>query len=206
MNPHVAAAITQSRVIGIVREGSAAAARAQVRRLVSSGVRVIEVSLGTPGGMDVIEWMTEEYAGSGVCCGAGTVLTAAELSCAASARAEFIVSPIATPELTTAARDRGLLGVFGAMTPTECFQAASNGSEFVKLFPARNWTCAGVRDLLQALPELKLVPTGGVSLADAADWLGAGAVAVGLGGALRKETSGPRLQAMLSALAGTPAR
>ena len=92
--------------------------------------------------------------------------------------------------------------MFGAMTPSECFAAAADGSDFVKLFPARVWSPGGLKDLLQALPELRIVPTGGVSLEDADAWLDAGAAALGLGGALRQETSTSRLRAFYERVRG----
>lgn len=187
-------AITRGRVVSIVRERSAPDARTEVLRLVKAGARAIEVSSGTPDALDVVRWMVDEFAGLGVQCGVGTVLTVDQVYAAADIGARFVVSPIGSNALVSAARGRGMVGVFGAMTPTECYAAAAEGAEFVKLFPARTWTPNGLRDLLQAMPNLRIVPTGGVSLDDADSWLAAGAVALGLGGTLRRESSAARLR------------
>lgn len=190
----VSEAIVRGRVVSIVREHSAADARTEVARLVDAGARVIEVSLGTPDALDVVRWMVGEFAGRDVHFGVGTVRTVADVDAGADAGATFAVSPVSNGALVAAARKRGLVGVFGAMTPSECSAAAADGSEFVKLFPARVWSPKSLKDLLQALPALKIVPTGGVTLDSAADWLGAGAVALGLGGALHRERSTSRLR------------
>jgi 2-dehydro-3-deoxyphosphogluconate aldolase/(4S)-4-hydroxy-2-oxoglutarate aldolase len=195
MTQGVIEAITGGRVVSIVRERSASEARGEVIRLVKAGAQAIEVSLGTPDALDVVRWMVDEFAGHGVQCGVGTVLTVDQVHAAADIGARFVVSPIGSNTLVSAARGRGMVGVFGAMTPTECFAAVADGAEFVKLFPARAWTPNGLRDLLQAMPNLRIVPTGGLSLDDADSWLAAGAVALGLGGALRRESSAARLQA-----------
>lgn len=188
-------AIVRCRVVSIVREQAAADAKAEVERLVDGGARVVEVSLGTPGAMDVVRWMVGEFADAEVHCGVGTVLTVEHVVAAADAGARFVVSPIWSRPLVAAARQHGLVGIFGAMTPTECYQAAAAGSDFVKLFPARLWGPAGLRDMLQALPDLRIVPTGGVTIESADAWLSAGAVALGLGGSLRNQTSPDLLRA-----------
>jgi 2-dehydro-3-deoxyphosphogluconate aldolase / (4S)-4-hydroxy-2-oxoglutarate aldolase len=179
------AAITSSRIIAIVRERSADAAKAEVDRLVAAGVRAIEVSLTTPGALEVAGWAAGSLGGGGRCFGVGTVLTDQDVLDAASVGASFIVSPISTAGMIDACRRLELASVVGAMTPTECVTATQAGADLVKLFPAKNWTLATMKALLEALPFLKLVPTGGMRLLEAAAWLDAGAVAVGMGGGLR---------------------
>jgi 2-dehydro-3-deoxyphosphogluconate aldolase/(4S)-4-hydroxy-2-oxoglutarate aldolase len=202
MTSPVTEAISHGRVVSIVRERSAADARAEVGRLVDAGARVIEVSLGTPGALDVVRWMVGEFAGRDVHFGVGTVRTVADVDAGADAGAAFAVSPLSNGAVVAAARARGLVGVFGAMTPSECYAAAADGSEFVKLFPARVWSPKGLKDLLQALPDLRIVPTGGVSIEDADAWLDAGAAALGLGGALRRERSARRLREFYHRISG----
>jgi 2-dehydro-3-deoxyphosphogluconate aldolase / (4S)-4-hydroxy-2-oxoglutarate aldolase len=95
------------------------------------------------------------------------------------------------------------------MTPTEAFSALEWGASAVKLFPATTWTPAAVRDLLQALPDLPVVPTGGVGLDDAPAWIAAGALAVGLGGALTRATpeeTPARVEKLLTRLAAARGR
>ena len=185
-------AITSSRIIAIVREHSADPAKREVDRLVAAGVRAIEVSLSTPGALDVARWMAEGLSGEGLHFGVGTVLTARDVEDAASAGASFIVSPISSTGILGACKELALASVVGAMTPTECVNAAGAGADLVKLFPAGNWTPGTLRGLLEALPFLKLVPTGGIRLSEAGAWLDAGAVALGMGGGLR--SGGPAAQ------------
>jgi 2-dehydro-3-deoxyphosphogluconate aldolase/(4S)-4-hydroxy-2-oxoglutarate aldolase len=202
MTNAVAQAIAQSRLVGIVRESTADAARTEVRRLVDAGTRAIEVSLSTPAALSVVEWMSRDIAGGDVHVGVGTVLSADQVDRAAEAGAEFIVSPISSAELLAATAAHGLVSVVGCMTPTECFEAASHGADFVKLFPASMWNTGSMRDLLQALPALRLVPTGGVTVANAMEWLDAGAAAVGAGGALRRLSDPRQLADFIRGLAG----
>lgn len=206
MTHGVVEAITRGRVVSIVRERSASDARSEVLRLVNAGAQAIEVSLGTPDALDVVRWMVDKFAGRAVQCGVGTVLAVDQVHTAADLGARFVVSPISGTELVSAARGRGLVGLFGAMTPTECCAAAAAGAEFIKLFPARAWTPSRLRDLLQAMPNLRMVPTGGLALDDAEPWLTAGAAALGLGGALRRESSTARLRAFYQHVRGAELR
>jgi 2-dehydro-3-deoxyphosphogluconate aldolase/(4S)-4-hydroxy-2-oxoglutarate aldolase len=204
MNNAVIAAIAESRLIGIVRESTPDEARAEVRRLVDAGTRAIEVSLSTPDALSVVRWMRRDVAGDDVHIGVGTVLSPEQVDQAAEAGAEFVVSPISSTELLAATAGHGLASVVGCMTPTECFAAAAHGADFVKLFPASMWNTGSMRDLLQALPTLRLVPTGGVTVGNAREWLDAGAAALGAGGALRRLTDPGRLADFIRGLAENP--
>lgn len=194
-------AIAQSRLIGIVRESTPDEARAEVRRLADAGVRAIEVSLSTPDAWSVVSWMRRDIAGDEVHIGVGTVLSADQADRSAEAGAEFIVSPISSADLLAASAAHGMVSVVGCMTPSECYAAAAHGADFVKLFPASMWNTGSMRDLLQALPALRLVPTGGVTVDNARQWLDAGAAAVGAGGALRRLTDRRRLAEFVRSLA-----
>jgi 2-dehydro-3-deoxyphosphogluconate aldolase/(4S)-4-hydroxy-2-oxoglutarate aldolase len=204
MNNAVIAAIAESRLIGIVRESTPAVARAEVCRLVDAGTRAIEVSLSTPDALSVVRWMRRDVAGDDVHIGVGTVLSPEQVDQAAEAGAEFVVSPISSTELLAATAALGLVSVVGCMTPTECFAAAAHGADFIKLFPASMWNTGSMRDLLQALPTLRLVPTGGVTVGNAREWLDAGAAALGAGGALRRLTDPGRLADFIRGLAENP--
>jgi 2-dehydro-3-deoxyphosphogluconate aldolase / (4S)-4-hydroxy-2-oxoglutarate aldolase len=194
-------AITSSRMIAIVREHSADSAKREVDRLVTAGVRAVEVSLSTPGALDVARWMADNLSGDGLYFGVGTVLTVQDVRDAASVGASFVVSPISSTGMVHACQDLGLASVMGAMTPTECVNATEAGADLVKLFPAKNWTLDTVKALLQALPFLKLVPTGGMRLSEAGAWLDAGAAAVGMGGGLRSGGPAEQLRNAIRSLA-----
>jgi 2-dehydro-3-deoxyphosphogluconate aldolase/(4S)-4-hydroxy-2-oxoglutarate aldolase len=179
------ATIYDQGVIVIVRESSPEAASTAVERIIAAGVRALEVSLVTPDALAVIaHWV--RAAPKGVSVGVGTVLTSGDVAQAADAGARFIVSPNCEESVIRATVAAGLVSVPGVATPTEALRALDWGADLVKIFPATTWTPAALRDMLAALPQVPAVPTGGVMLASAGDWIRAGAVAVGIGSALTR--------------------
>ena len=150
------------------------------------GIRLVEVTfdqLGDPADtVNAIRAIRAAHPGMHV--GAGTVLTAAQLDPAVGAGAEFVVTPNCAPEIIRRAKSAGLVTLPGAMTPTEMVAAHEAGADFVKVFPVRALGPAYVRDVLAPLRHLKLVAVGGVSSANAADYLRAGCVAVAASGSL----------------------
>jgi 2-dehydro-3-deoxyphosphogluconate aldolase / (4S)-4-hydroxy-2-oxoglutarate aldolase len=187
--------VRRERVIGIVRRDRATEAYDDARTLLGTGLSVVEVSLTTPRAVDVIAKLARDTPAIG----AGTVLSVADVDRVADAGAGFVVSPILDVEVIAAARRRGLVTMPAALTPTEMVGAVRAGADLVKVFPASTWHPGAVRDLLAALPDLPLLPTGGIGLTDASDWIAAGAVAVGLGSALRGVSS-DRVQDLLDGL------
>ncbi|WP_375385756.1 bifunctional 4-hydroxy-2-oxoglutarate aldolase/2-dehydro-3-deoxy-phosphogluconate aldolase [uncultured Microbacterium sp.] len=183
----VLAAIREQGVVAIVRAPSAERAAADVRTLVSAGLRVVEVSLTTPGALDIVREAASS-APPDVHIGVGTVLTRDDVARSADAGARFVVSPAFRLEVVASARAAGLDTLPGVATPTEALQALDAGSTMVKLFPASLWAPSSLRDVLVALPTLEVVPTGGVSLESAREWITAGAVALGIGSSLTKAT------------------
>lgn len=177
--------IRDQGVVAIVRNASAEEAARNVGVLVGAGLRAVEVSLVTPGAIEVIRKAAEE-APDGVAIGVGTALSVADVQAAAGAGATFVVSPILREDVIKATLDAGLTALPGVATPTEALQAVEWGSTLVKLFPASLWSPAVLKEVLAALPHLQTVPTGGVTLDGAPDWIAAGAVALGIGGALTR--------------------
>ncbi len=185
----VAAAVLDQRVIAIVRTASADSAREAAIALLDAGLRAVEVSLVTPGALDVVrDLVATGHPQAHI--GVGTVLRAREVTAAANAGAEFIVSPSFDSEVLGATLALGLLSVPGVATPSEAVRAKLLGADFQKLFPASAWSPAVMGDVLAALPDLGFIPTGGVSLDAAPAWIQAGAVAVGLGSALTRGAPG----------------
>jgi 2-dehydro-3-deoxyphosphogluconate aldolase/(4S)-4-hydroxy-2-oxoglutarate aldolase len=176
----VVTTIAGQHVIGIVRARDAATGIVTARALHRAGLGAVEISLTTPGALGAIE----ELAAEGGLLGAGTVLDAASAIAAVRAGARFLVSPVLAPDVIAAGLRYGAAIVAAAQTASEALRALELGADLVKLFPASAWSPRMVADLLQALPQLPLVPTGGIALADAPAWIEAGAVAVGLGSAL----------------------
>jgi 2-dehydro-3-deoxyphosphogluconate aldolase/(4S)-4-hydroxy-2-oxoglutarate aldolase len=170
-------------VVGIVRTEDEQSARDVARRLLDRGIRAVEVSLTTPGAFSAIRTLAAERP-EGVAIGVGTVRTAEELERSIEVGAEFIVTPTVIPEVIGMAVARGLPTVIGACTPTEVQVAVEAGASFVKLFPASQWSIASFRDLRAVFADVPFVPTGGVRLDEAPEWILSGAVAVGLGSAL----------------------
>ena len=166
-------------VVGIVRAGGPREALSLVESLTGAGLRVVEVAMTTPGALDVIT----EAAGTGLI-GAGTVRTLAHARDAVAAGAGFLVSPNLDTDVVRYAAAHDIACIPGCATPTEMITAMAAGAGAVKVFPAHLWSPAAIRGLLQALPDLPCVPTGGIDPATAPDWIAAGAVAVGLGSSL----------------------
>ncbi len=181
----VLSAIREQGVVAIVRAPDAESAARDVATLVAAGLRVIEVSLVTPGALDVIHAAVAS-APVGVYIGVGTAVTPDEVRLASAAGATFVVSPVLRESVLKASLDAGLATLPGVSTPTEALQALEWGTTLVKLFPASLWSPSILREVLTALPALQAVPTGGVTLGAAPEWIRAGAVALGIGGTLTR--------------------
>lgn len=181
----VTALIRSTGVIGIVRTDSADRAVELARQLWQAGVAVVEVALTTPDGLQAIRELGTAVPGGAVL-GAGTVLDAETARLAVLAGARLLVTPTIVEGVIEVGQRYGAATVIGASTPTEMLQAQTLGADLVKVFPASQLTPKTLADVLAALPQLRLVPTGGIAPQDAADWIRAGAVAVGLGSGLTK--------------------
>ena len=179
--------LAAERVVAIIRCGSAAQAVDTAKALLGGGIRIVEVSLNTPGAVEAIAELASQYGDTpGTVIGAGTVLDATAVRHLAEAGARFFVSPVFDVSAVTAASELGLAAVPGCLTPTEMLRAHQAGAAAVKVFPATQWTPGGLRNVIRAMPFLRLIPTGGVGVDDAADWLAAGAAGLGIGSALEK--------------------
>lgn len=151
--------------------------------LVSGGVSVLEVTMTVPDAVNVMKSVIRSL-GQHALVGMGSVLDAAMARAALDAGAEFLVSPITKLEVAAAARAAQRACMLGAYTPTEAQLAHTSGADFVKIFPADNLGPGYLRALRAPMPHLKLVPTGGVTLENAAEFIHAGAAALGVGSSL----------------------
>src|SRR6476646_8020135 len=168
-------------LIPVVRATSADEAMRAIDAIREGGVSVLEITMTVPGAVGVIEQLTKKY-GSDVLVGAGTVLDAETARACMLSGAQFIVSPALNIETIECCRRYGVAVMPGALTPTEVVQAWTAGADFVKVFPAGALGGASYLKALKApLPQIELVPTGGVSLKTAADFIKAGASALGVG-------------------------
>jgi 2-dehydro-3-deoxyphosphogluconate aldolase/(4S)-4-hydroxy-2-oxoglutarate aldolase len=186
--------ICARRVVAILRCAEPARVGAEV---IEGGVDVVEVPLNVPGSLAAISSLVDAFPSALI--GAGTVMSAPDARAALDAGARFLLSPVLRPEVVDAAHAADAAAMPGAFTPTEIDACMRAGADLVKLFPADRLTPADLRTLLAALPDARLLPTGGITPANAAAWLAAGAVAVGVGGALTAE---PHRAAEFAALAG----
>ena len=178
--------IRQTGVIAIMRTQSSELLLRAADAIREGGVRAIEVTMTTPGALSIIEQAVARYqhADQEVLFGAGTVLDAESARAAILAGAQFIVAPSSNPGLVEICRRYSVPVMPGAYTPTEIVTAWECGADMVKVFPAGVGGPALIKALKAPLPQIELVPVGGIKLENAADFVRAGATAVGVGSAL----------------------
>jgi 2-dehydro-3-deoxyphosphogluconate aldolase/(4S)-4-hydroxy-2-oxoglutarate aldolase len=176
-------ALVTTRVVAILRSENAERAEEVVAVLLENGIRSLELTLTTKGALDVMERLASTVP-DGTDLGMGTVLTAADVDRAVDSGARFVVSPSVVPAVIEAAARHGIASYPGALTPTEIHTAWSAGASAVKLFPGGALGPAYLKAVRAPLPDVPLVPTGGVDVEAVGTWLDAGAVAVGLGSPL----------------------
>ena len=185
----VVRAIEAVGVVAVVRLPDAAQAQAVTAALVAGGVTAIEITMTVPGAVDLIATLAAT-APATVIIGAGTVLDAATATAVIDAGAAFVVSPVFEPGVVAAclAADRAVMP--GCFTPTEIHAAWQAGADVVKVFPATSLGPAFFSDVLAPMPQLRLMPTGGVTRENAGAWIRAGAVAIGVGSAPGRQGRG----------------
>lgn len=186
----VAAAIRRHRLVVVLRRvAPQARLLALVSELADDGARAFEITFDAPTAQDDIVAVRETLAArtdGPYIVGAGTVLRRGQLEGARRANADFAVAPVLDRDLVQTAVAEGLPFIPGAFTPTEIASAWAAGATFVKLFPASGVGPSFVRELRGPMPEVQLVPTGGIDATNAAAYLDAGAAAVGIGSAITK--------------------
>jgi 2-dehydro-3-deoxyphosphogluconate aldolase/(4S)-4-hydroxy-2-oxoglutarate aldolase len=183
-------ALATTGVVAILRAETAARAEAVVEVLLQNGIRSLELTLTTTGALEVVERLAARLP-SGTDLGVGTVLTAEDVDRAVDAGARFVVSPSVVPEVIDAARRHGIASYPGAFTPTEIHAAWTAGASAVKLFPGGALGPDYLKAVRAPLPDIPLVPTGGIAVEAVGGWLDAGAAAVGLGSPLIGDAMAP---------------
>jgi 2-dehydro-3-deoxyphosphogluconate aldolase/(4S)-4-hydroxy-2-oxoglutarate aldolase len=173
-------------VIAVIRADSGEQLVNVCRALAKGGVRACEITMTTPGALEAIAAASRAL-GEEALIGAGSVLDATTARAAILAGARFIFSPTLNVETIEMAHRYDCVAVPGALTPSEILAAWSAGADVVKVFPANHFGPQYLRDIHGPLPQVKLTPTGGVDLNTAADWIKAGAVAIGVGSSLVKK-------------------
>ncbi|HZH35312.1 MAG TPA: bifunctional 4-hydroxy-2-oxoglutarate aldolase/2-dehydro-3-deoxy-phosphogluconate aldolase [Pyrinomonadaceae bacterium] len=173
--------IKEIGVIPVIRANSSDEAMRAIDAIRAGGVSTMEITMTVPGAVKVMEDVAKRY-GAEVLVGAGTVLDAETARICILSGAQFVISPAFNPETVSLCKKYGIVVMPGALTPTEVVQAWTAGADFVKVFPAGALGGASyIKSLKAPLPQIELIPTGGVSLKTAADFIKAGAGALGIG-------------------------
>lgn len=181
MKAEVVQAIRDVGIIPVVRAQSADEAMRAIDAIREGGISILEITMTVPGAIRVIEDVSKRY-GTDALVGAGTVLDGETARACIRAGARFVVGPALNVETIGVCRSNDVAVLPGALSPTEVLQAWSAGADFVKVFPAGAVGGASyIKSLKAPLPQIELVPTGGVSLKTAADFIKAGASALGVG-------------------------
>jgi 2-dehydro-3-deoxyphosphogluconate aldolase/(4S)-4-hydroxy-2-oxoglutarate aldolase len=175
--------ILATKVIAVIRMADAARLRRVVEAIERGGVRAIEITMTTPSALQIIAEMAKSKP-AGSLIGAGTVLDAATAEAVIRAGAEFVVSPITRFDMMACCRKNDIFVAPGALSPTEIMAAWENGADVVKVFPATSVGPKYFLDLKGPLPHVRLMPTGGVGLENAREFIRSGACCVAIGTAL----------------------
>jgi len=179
----VRAKIEQVGIVPVIRAASPDEARFAADAVLQGGISVVEITMTVPGAVDLIRELTRTM--PQVLVGAGTVLDVESAQRCLDAGAKFIVSPGLDVKTVAFAKDAGILMMAGALTPTEVVTAWRAGSDLVKIFPCGQVGGASyIKALKGPFPQIPMIPTGGVNLSTAAEFIRAGSAALGVGGEL----------------------
>lgn len=170
-----------TKIIAIIRLSSSTSVFELAQALRKGGIKAIEITMGTPNALQEINKLSQI---EGVIPGVGSVVDAKTAQAAIEAGAQFVVTPVSKPEVIQMAHkyDKPILS--GAMTPSEILQAYEWGADVIKLFPAANFGLSYFKAVKAPMPHLPIMPTGGVTVENAAEWLANGAVCLGVGSTL----------------------
>lgn len=181
MSAEIKAELERIGLVPVLRASSEAEGHALVEAMLAGGVTVVEVTMTVPGAIDLLRALKKQHGGK-LLLGSGTVTTAAQAAATIEAGAEFVVSPSLHPEVIAKTKELSKVSIPGALTPTEVITAWHAGADYVKIFPCSAVGGANyLKALLAPFPQLQLIPTGGVTQQTAADFLKAGARALGVG-------------------------
>ena len=181
--PEISARISELGLVAVIRTPSYELVAPVCEALAAGGVLALEVTMTVPDALRAMREVNAKF-GDQVLLGAGTILSAAQCGAALDAGAQFVVSPITKLEIIAAAHAREKPVMLGAYTPTEAQLAHEAGADFIKIFPADKLGPGYIKNLRAPLPHLRVVPTGGVDLQTAPEFLKAGCAALGVGSSL----------------------
>ncbi|MBZ0318958.1 MAG: bifunctional 4-hydroxy-2-oxoglutarate aldolase/2-dehydro-3-deoxy-phosphogluconate aldolase [Anaerolineae bacterium] len=187
MTVNIKDVVLKNRLVAVIRLDDLANFQPLAVTLLEGGVKILEFTLTNLDSLKAVEALRQSlpiFDSGEAIIGIGSVRSLDHTRQAIDAGAQFLVSPIMQLEMVAECQKRGITSVCGAYSPTEIATAAAAGADFVKVFPADTLGPAYFKGVLAAMPELRLIPTGGVTLENLTHYLKAGCVAVGVGGAL----------------------
>lgn len=176
----------KEKLIAVIRTNSQQDARQVIDAVIAGGINIIEITMTTPGAIDLIKEVKGHYKDT-VCVGAGTILNAEAAQQAISAGSEFVVSPHFDEEIIKLCNLYQVMVIPGTTVLKDMVQALKLGCSIIKLFPANLLGVQAIKTFKGPLPQVELMPTGGVNLETITDWLNGGALAVGIGSDLSKQ-------------------
>jgi 2-dehydro-3-deoxyphosphogluconate aldolase/(4S)-4-hydroxy-2-oxoglutarate aldolase len=175
--------ILQRKAVAVLRIKEPEKLKKVIEAIAEGGITVAEITMTVPNAIELIEKMSEEL-DENIIVGVGSVLNAETAEAAIKAGAKYVVSPVFKKEIIDKAHQMDVPAMPGCFTPTEIQTAYEAGADIIKVFPADVLGMKFFKGILAPMPHLKLMPTGGVNLTNAGEWLNAGACAVGIGSAL----------------------
>lgn len=176
--------IGKEKIIAIIRVSDENQAEKAMAALLDGGLACAELTFTTPFAHRIIEKLSRAYAGAGLLLGAGSVLDSETARIAILSGAEYLVTPALNTDVIRLANRYGIPVFPGTVTPTEALAALEAGADVVKLFPAGQFKPSVIKDIKAPLPNLEIVPTGGIGVKNIKEWIDAGAFACGVGGSL----------------------
>lgn len=176
--------IMEDKLVAVIRAESKEQGLKIVDAVQKGGIKLIEVTMTVPGAVDIITTLSQEYKGKDVMIGAGTVLDSETARLCILAGAQFVVSPSFNKDTVTLCNRYRIPYLPGAMTVNEIIECLEHGADIIKLFPGNLYKPETIKDFKAPLPQANFMPTGGVSVENIAQWIKAGAVAIGVGGSL----------------------
>lgn len=176
--------LQETGIVAVIRAQNGDEAVKIARAVKKGGIKGLEITMTVPGAVDVISELSKEFEGEDIIIGAGSVLDAETARTCILAGAEYIVSPSFNEEMVKLANRYQKPVIPGAMTVTEVVKAMEAGADLVKIFPASLFGPKIIKAIKGPVPQAPLLPTGGVSLDNVAEWIKAGSAAVGVGSSL----------------------
>lgn len=185
--------ILAAKVVAIVRMSETSKLMKVVEAIVKGGIRCVEITLTVPRAFEIIHELSRTFSND-VLVGAGTVLSVEETKKAVAAGAKYIISPTLNIDVIKACRELDVVAIPGTLTPTEILTAWEAGGDIIKVFPVTALGPQYIQDIKRPLPHIRLMPTSGVTIENAREFIKAGACALGLGSSLLDPTCIERAQ------------